>query len=247
MTKETQSKQVLVEVTISAPVATVWRALREPMQLANWFGWDAPGLADEIDYIFHSHATVDEAAHTIQFEPWEGVSDSFELIEHGGATVLRVVRHGGLPIDWKDTYHDINEGWVTFVQQLRLLLDRHPGNKRRTIYLSGAAAPGVPKVSSALGLRILRNKPDGSEFAAELPPGVAVTGTIWHRTHFQLGLGVRQWGDGLLVVTDKGPGEKRPHGGGSVLITTFGLDDGAFAALEARWSGWWAERYSETK
>lgn len=232
--------RVLVEVTIAAPVATVWRALREPEQLANWFGWDAAGLADEIDYIFHSHATIDEAAHTIQIEPWEGASDRFELIERDGATVLRVVRHGGLPIDWEDTYNDINEGWVTFVQQLRLLLDRHPGSARRTIYLSGAAAPGIPELSVALGLAALRNGPDGSEFSAELPIGETVVGTIWHRTHFQLGLYVRDWGDGMLVVTDKGADR------GAVLITTFGLDDGAFSALEARWSRWWTERYSMT-
>lgn len=246
MSKEMQSSQVLVEVTIAAPVATVWRALREPEQLANWFGWDSAGLAEEIDYIFHSHATVDEVAHIIRFEPWEGVADAFELIEHEGATVLRVVRFGAPPVDWEAAYEDMNEGWFTFVQQLRLLVDRHRQDKRRTICLSGAAEPGMPEPSVALGLDMLRSKTDGADFKAELPTGETIAGTIWHRTHFQIGLNVPDWGDGLLVVTNKGAGENRPHGGGSVLITTFGLDDAAFSALEARWSGWWAARYTAT-
>ncbi|MHA6731706.1 hypothetical protein [Devosia sp. A369] len=36
---------------------------------------------------------------------------------------------------------------------------------------------------------------------------------------------------------------KRPHGGGSVLLTTYGLSDAEFAALEQRWTDWWALRY----
>jgi hypothetical protein len=76
-----------------------------------------------------------------------------------------------------------------------------------------------------------------------LPTGETISGLVWHRTHFQLGLNVTEWGDGLLVVTDTGVAKNRPRGGGSVLLTTFGLDDMAFGELANRWRRWFEERY----
>lgn len=235
-------RQVLVEATIEAPVEAVWRALREREQLRNWFGWDAETLADEIDFIFFDNAQADEAAHVLQFGEWEGVSDAFELSDDDGETTVAVVRHGP-PVNWAGAYQDVPEGWVTFVQQLRLLLDRHPGAQRRTLYLSGAAKAGVAEPSEALGLADLIKRPDGAEYSASLPTGEAISGLVWHRTHFQLGLNVTEWGDGLLVVTDTGVAKNRPNGGGSVLLTTFGLDEAAFGEFANRWRRWFEERY----
>ena len=48
----------------------------------------------------------------------------------------------------------------------------------------------------------------------------------------------------MLIVTDQPAGERAPHGGGSVILTTFGLDEAAFADLQARWSDWWCARYT---
>jgi hypothetical protein len=244
MADERSSRQVLVEIPIAAPPDAVWQALRRREQLRNWFGWDAETLADEIDYIFFDHCTVDEAARTIVGEPWEGASDGFEITERNGGTLLRVVRFGAPPLDAESAYDDIYEGWVTFVQQLRLLLDRHPGDTRRTLYLSGAAKPDVGEPSQALGLTGLRDRPEGAEYSVDAVTGDLLNGIVWHRTRYQLGLNVLEWGDGLLVVADKGRSDTRPNGGGTVLITTFDLDDGAFNDLEARWTRWWNERYT---
>lgn len=243
MAQEAEDRQVLVEIPIAAPPDAVWRALREREQLRNWFGWDAETLAGEIEYIFFDHSTADDAQRTLIGEPWEGASDGFELVEQGDGTLLRVVRFGAPQLDAVSAYDDIYEGWVTFAQQLRLLLDRHPGGTRRTIYLSGAAKPGVGEPSQALGLADLRGRPDGTEYTANAATGDLLNGIVWHRTRYQLGLNVLEWGDGLLVVTDKGRSRTRPDGGGSVLITTFDLDDVAFAELETRWRRWWAERH----
>ena len=51
------------------------------------------------------------------------------------------------------------------------------------------------------------------------------------------------WGDGLMVITDQPAPNAGPHGGGTALLTTFGLSDAAFAALEQRWTGWWRQRF----
>lgn len=233
--------QVLVDITIAAPVDEVWAALRDPRQIANWFGWDADTLADEITFIFATHAT-ELPGPVLQFGEWEGSADRFELSAENGGTRLRVVRSGGAPIDWDGVYEDITQGWITFAQQLRLALEQHRGEMRRTIFLSGAAKPGAGEPSAALGLD--RHIKIGQPYSAMLTSGDHVSGTVWHATTFQTGFSVEQWGDGLLVVTDKGVSESRPHGGGSVILTTYGLSEPAFAELEGRWKAWWAERYT---
>lgn len=237
------AKQVVVDITILAPIETVWTALRAPAQITNWFGWDAPSLAEEIKFIFVDGADADEARHVVQFGEWEGVSDAIELTAEGTGTRLRLMRAGGAPIDWTGVYEDISQGWVNFFQQLRLALELHPGEQRRTIYLSGPSAAGVSEPSAELGLGEAADLGQGQAYAARLATGDSASGKIWYRTHFQTALTVEQWGDGLLVVTDMGISPKRPHGGGSVLLTTYDLDDAAFGALQQRWGDWWAARY----
>lgn len=236
-------QQVLVDITIAAPIETVWTALRDPEQIRKWFGWDAETLKEEIDFIFLQHA-AEEPNHRLQFGEWEGAAHRIELEAEGDKTRLRVVRSGGAPGDWDSVYEDITQGWVTFMEQLRLALEQHPGAERRTLFLSGAAKAGVGEPSAALELSTAGAV--GSGYDAELATGGTASGNIWHKTHFQTGYTVREWGNGLLVVTDKGVSENRPHGGGSVILTTYGLSEADFSALKARWEAWWAERYPAT-
>lgn len=243
MSVDQTGRQIVVDIAIAAPIGAVWRALREPAQIASWFGWDAPSLAEEIDFIFIQGATADEARHVVQFGEWEGASDAIELSEIDGGTRLRLVRSGGTALDWSGSYDDIAEGWVTFFQQLRLALELHPGETRRTIYLSGPSLAGVGEPSAELGLGEAAALDPGQAYAARLGTDDSASGTVWYQTQFQTGLVVEQWGNGLLVVTDMGLSPRRPHGGGSVLLTTYGLSDTAFAALEQRWQAWWGERY----
>jgi hypothetical protein len=236
--------RVLVEVTIPASVDEVWRALREPEQIRHWFGWEADSLAEEIEYIFVTHAQGDDAEHVIRFDD---MSDRFEVEDQGGGkTRLRIVRAMPADADWEDVYEEMTEGWIAFVEQLRLALARHPGEARRTLYMSGgASAEGAPKLSEAVGVAGLREKKDGAGYRAEAV-GETLEGEVWHRSPHQLGLSVNGWGDGLLIVTDKPVNDKRPNGGGSLILTTYGLSDDEFGALETRWRGWWSARYNST-
>lgn len=236
---EEKREQVLVDITIAAPIEAVWQAVRDPELVATWFGWDAETLKEEIAFIFREHA-IEEPGHVLKFGSWEGTEHRFELEAVGQATRFRVVQSGSA-IDWDSVYEDITQGWVTFIQQLRLALEQHPGEGRRTIFLSGVAKPGAGEPSAALGLD--RQLAVGTPYSAMLTSGDHVSGTLWHRTSFQAGFTVEQWGDGLLVVTDKGVADTRPHGGGSVILTTYGLSDAAFAELEQRWKAWWKEHY----
>jgi len=236
-------KQVIVDITIAAPIDTVWAALRDPAQIAQWFGWDAPSLLEEIQFIFVDGATADPGGRVLQFGEWEGASDAIELSTTPGGTRLRLVRAGGAPVDWTGVYEDITQGWINFFQQLRLALERHPGKDRRTLYLSGPSKPGVGEPSAELGLGGFTALTPGAPYAARLATGEDLSGEVWYQTHFQTALTVGQWGEGLLVVTDMGVSPKRPHGGGSVLLTTYGFSDAEFTALEARWRDWWSAHY----
>lgn len=232
---------VLVELTISAPVDTVWKAVRDPEQITQWFGWESETLAEEIALIFGSPDVVDEAEHKLKFGEWEGIADGFELVERDGKTLLRVVRFGALPENWDDIYSDVREGWMTFVHQLRLWVERHHGQVRRTVYLSAPTPEDGKTLSDALGLHAMWKAPPDSPSVVELPTESPSVSALY-RSGFQLGLNVPAWGGGLLVVTDM-PADAKHPARGSLLITTFGMENQAASEFAQRWTQWWDARH----
>ncbi|MBP7705290.1 MAG: hypothetical protein KA105_08445 [Caulobacter sp.] len=233
---------VMIEVTVAASVDEVWDALRDPAQLTRWFGWDSDSLQAEIQYIFFDHAEADDGKRVLRFG---GMPDRFEVEARGDGAVVRLIRAGSTRTteDWGGVYDDMITGWITFIQQLAFLLNEHRGQDRRTLYLSGMAADAAaPKLSTALGLDPIRTLAVGERYALD-GPGERLAGTVRFTTALMTGVSVDGW-SGLLIVID------RPHGtgglaeaGGYVVLTTYGQDDAAFAALEGRWKGWWSERY----
>lgn len=243
MNEKPIAEQVVVDITISASVEEVWKAVRDPAAIANWFGWESKTLREEIDYIFISHASADEQARSLRFAEWENVSHRLELIPQGEGTRLRLVISGAPEMDWTGVYEDFREGWVTFFHQLRFALDRHKGQLRRTFYLSGTSRAWVGDTRHSLGLGDILAKAAGCGYAAQTAIG-ELSGYVWHKTHFQVGLTVAEWGNGLLVVTDKGAAPGQPQHSGSVLATTYGLGGDEFVRLQERWKAWWSANYS---
>jgi uncharacterized protein YndB with AHSA1/START domain len=222
----TGGRRVTIEVTIAAPSDEVRGALREPRQIARWFGWDYDGLEAEIDQIFVSGAQeeddprrLDTGDGTFELEPLEGGP------RHTLVRVTRAEPSGDVGAD--EMYEAIDQGWITFVQQLRFALERHPGQDRRTVYLSNGTGDPV----EALGLD-RTTLPPGDRYTARLPWGDELAGESFFSTDRQLGLTVDGWGDGLLVLGGGG-------GGATAILTTYGLDDDAFDALERRWTAGW--------
>jgi hypothetical protein len=203
----------ILEVTVSASVDQVWRALREPAQIAQWFGWDAESLPAEIDFIFVEHAIVDDAARTLK---WDGQPSWFEVEDRGGQAVVRLVRAAPAgDADWDDIFDDMTQGWIAFIYQLKLYLDRHADDRRRTVFFAGAPRPGASLLIPALGLASAAGT---VAIAALADP---VTGSTFYRTRFQLGVAVPAYGDGLISIIDAPPTPKRPRGApGSPRTTT---------------------------
>jgi uncharacterized protein YndB with AHSA1/START domain len=216
-----------IEVTIAAPIDTVWHALRDRETIRHWHGWEAEGLDDEIDLIYFNHFTEDPAARTLGVQ--EG--DLIRLEPHGDGTRVTLTRAPkGVNPDWDAYYDDITEGWIVFLNQLRFAVERQPGKPRRTVFLNS------------------HNK-SGRDLEQELDPwsgdlvGEDVRTEVWYRTEHQLGVTVDAWGDGLLVIASSGPTEAKPDGLAMAVLSTYGLTDDQLADLTERWRAWWTERY----
>jgi hypothetical protein len=236
----TSTEQVRIEMTVAAPADAVWKALRDPVELHRWFGWDAEGLAEEIDDIFITHAVADGGARTLGFDD---IPDRFELEPRGtDETVVRLF--GEAPQG--AAYDGMHEGWTTFLAQLRFALERHPGEDRRTLYLTGLApAAGAPTVVEALGLAQLVSAPIGDGYEVRGADGaVALTGQLWARSPRQMAITVGG-GTGLLVAAQLPAETRPPFGGATALITSYGLDDDEFQRVRYSWTDWWQARYSD--
>jgi hypothetical protein len=229
MTEETFT----IETIITAPVETVWTALRDPEQIKRWHGWQFDGLDEEVEQIYFTRAQADDAEHRLVIEG----SDTFTLTDLGGRTLLRMVRgpYGANP-EWDPYYQDINEGWTTFIPQLRLAVERHPGEDRRTLQLSRDGSTGHAQAINHLvdGLGV------GAPYDILAPTGDRLTGTVWFRSEHQVGLTVEDWNDGLLVTGLAPASPIHPEGGEMLVLTTYGLTEAEHAELARSWTDWWS-------
>jgi len=234
--------RVLVEILVAAPIETAWKALRDPVELQRWFGWDYPDLAAEVEMMFLKNVIANEADRVLYAE---GLPDRFTFEAAGAQTIVRVIRSAPVTDEtWTGIYSEATEGWLAFLHQLKFALERHPGVDRRTVYLNGrATSAATPQPVDALGLAALSIVPAGERYGARTAAGESIEGTVLYRGAYQLGLTVDGYGDGLIILSARPRTAKSPHGGGNVIVTTYGLDDGAYAQVRERWTRWWRETY----
>ena len=65
----------VIEVTVGAPVETVWESLRDHDLIKLWMGWHYDQLDAEIDVIFFQDAKADPDRHVLEL----GDGDRFEV------------------------------------------------------------------------------------------------------------------------------------------------------------------------
>ena len=193
-------KPFRIEATVDAPQALVWRHFTEPELIGQWFGWDYPGIADEIKLIFVDHVE--------RRPPGEiGMHDGQVLTltaDGETSTTIRLEKPG----ERDDEYDAIEEGWRQFVEQLRFLLNRGLSG-RRTIFFQGMVVPAL--------------RTDA--------------GPVWHASRH-----LRMTVDGaghLVALATQGPVDSAEPTDATLTVSTFGLDDAAFATAEEAWSARW--------
>lgn len=219
-----------LEIVVDAPTEVVWNVLRDPVEIRRWHGWHFDGLDEEIELVFGPKTTTSEEGKWLEVQN----SDRFTLTDLDGRTLVRLTRapRGNNP-DWDAYYDDINEGWTTFLHQLRFAVERHRGEDRATVYLAGDGKVATARhLTDAIGT--------GERYELDAPTGEHLTGEVWFRSANQLGVTVENWGDGLLIVGTHPVSEQRPAGGAMVLLTTYGLAPDTFAQVEGDWTNWWS-------
>ncbi len=217
----------VIEVTVGAPVATVWQSLRDPELIKQWHGWHTEGLDEEISMIFGNLGSVDETSHVLVTHG----GDRFELTEVPEGTKVRITRLPYVPDEeWSAYYDDITEGWTSFLQQLKFMQELHPGEDRRTVFLmSGGPADAISTLLTT-------------------PP--VELGEPWFSSSNQRGTVLPSVGPGLLIVAAKKPvvGEEGPPAADAMaIVTTYGLDDAAFDEQRVAWTKWWQSAYPDAE
>ena len=221
-----------IEVTLPGRVEDVWPAFRDPDLLRQWHGWEDETLDAEIRLIFADGTIVEDDGRSLHVG-----GHRFTFEEAGAQTIVRVTRAeppASGEMDWDAYYDDIDEGWLSFLQQLRFAMTHHWPATRHTIHLDGTTTDPTT-APAALGLA-LEGDP-GARYSAEVA-GEQLTGEVWFRSRHQLGLTVDDWGPGLLIMADA------PNGAGlvaSATLTTYGEID---SDRQARWTNAWRAVYS---
>lgn len=208
-----EMKPFIMEVTIDAPQDAVWRAVSDPAEIRRWFGWEYPGLEEEIKMIFLND-TTQLPPQRLEF-PGMGTLD---IVPDGSRSVVRLVWAGGLAdAKWDDIYDGMEEGWRTFFHQLKYYLERRDGQDRRTLYLTGLAP--APAVVAALD--------------------AAAPGEPWQESRHQRAVAPGAGGADLVSLLSPAPLQSDEPAKVSVTISAYGMDDAAFDALRTAWESRW--------
>lgn len=136
-----------------------------------------------------------------------------DVVADGSRTIVRAVAPGPLAdTEWDDVFDAVEEGWRVFLEQLRYLLEIRPTGRRRTIYLTGETT--------------------GADLLDAAGPGETRLVDRYHR------IAVND--DGHLVAAEATLSvEATEPGPVSIVVSTFGLDDDAFAAVRDQWAERW--------
>jgi uncharacterized protein YndB with AHSA1/START domain len=193
------------EITIDAPIESVWKAISDAEELTRWFVEEAsvePGVGGTIAISWGG----DEKGQT-RIEEWEPnrklrltlvpfemgaakydgttpMVDEYAIERRDGKTVLRLV-NSGIPDtpEWDGFYNGTNSGWDSFLRTMRFYLEHHPGQPRTTIKivgkLNGPIEDAWTRLVAAIeprGTVVFQKAPTALE--AELPE--CGDGYLWH-------------------------------------------------------------------
>ena len=183
-----------LSLIINAPIDAVWDALRSKEKLPQWHGWDTPSLGEEIENIYFTDIKEDSSDNKKRTLVVNG-GDTFVIEAEEDATKLTLVRAGlsGDP-EWDAYYDNITEGWVSFVEQLRFMLEHNPRGSRKATFSNLSLSR-----NDVLERLNLDDEKVGTHFEGKFQDS-DIMGNVWFSTPNQLGLVVDTWGPGLLIL-----------------------------------------------
>lgn len=90
--------------------------------------------------------------------------------------------------------NNITEGWISFIEQLRFMLERPPNAPRKAVFMSTTLIR-----EHLLDELNLKDVKEGAQFEGRFQ-SIGLSGEVRYATKNQLGLIIRGWGPGLLII-----------------------------------------------
>ncbi len=240
-------RREIVSLVIPATLATVWEHLRNPVLARRWFGWDRPGLDEDI----HTHligeptesrsVDRDSTIHTLTWPHHDQVTVSGAAHEPG-VTRIVVTRqsHEGLLGAYDGVRDEVDENWLTYAHQLHFALTVRPDEDRQTLAVFDLdAGDRRSRLLDRAGLHGVRGIPVGAHVQARRPDGTLLGGTVAYKAEHQFGIHLHGVTEAFLVIRETPIASHPPHGTVGAILSTYGLDPVTFDEVHARWSGWW--------
>lgn len=248
------TRAVAREITISAPVEAVWKALTDAEELTRWFPPRArvePGEAGHLWREWQSGEEIEE--RILRWEPnvhlrtvglvgaWKDIVTDYQLTTSGGQTVLRVVSSGfGLEADWDTLYEAFGSGWDFELHGLRHYLERHAGLPRLIVFARGSRALSASESwqrlmspGGWLGPEGLTSSAEGSSYDVRLGDGRRLSGEVylWQPPR-QFAASVVELNNAYLRVDTRCLGET---GTPLIWLSTYGVPAEAVREIERDW------------
>jgi len=151
MTEKKPVRTLELHVDIDAPIEAAWKAITEGPGIANWFApiaeVSAPGEGATVkagwsDEMMMTNTVVawEPGKHVrwLDESGWMGPGTSlaldYYLSTENGKTRVRLVQSAfGASDGWDNLFDGIETGWIYFLQNLRIYIEKHLGRTRRMI------------------------------------------------------------------------------------------------------------------
>lgn len=246
-----------LEIEVTGTPEEVWRAIATGPGISSWYvphtveeragGGATASFGDGPEMQINGRVAAWEPPNRVVFDSGDGVAGlAFEwLVEarDGGVCIVRLVNSGfGSGEEWDGQYDGMAEGWLLFLENLRLHLDYFAGQtataslpmamwsgSRDDVWASATQALGIPAAP-----------PKGERIELRGGDGLRLAGTVVETAPHRLALLVDEPAPGTAFLAVEGVGQQSSV---SIWSYLYGTDGAAAAGREtARWQAWLDER-----
>jgi uncharacterized protein YndB with AHSA1/START domain len=257
----TDNRKLELEVEVPGTPEQVWDAIATGPGITAWFARAEVEERDGGAISFDLGGGIESSGVVIAFEPphrfvyEEPLEDDARLASEwlvearsGGTCIVRLVSSlFGSSADWEDELGGMEDGWRSYMQNLRLYLTHFAGQACSPVNVSGDGTGSLDEtwaqLTAALGLS---DAAVGERVSASAPGAPRLAGTVERRT------GGEYHHDLLLHLTEPAPGTAfllayryQERVSPAIRAYLFGADAPTIASREeASWRAWMDERFA---
>ncbi len=229
-------------LSVSVPVGfdTAWAHLRRPELIRRWYGWDRPSLDEDIRRRFLDDAVAQRSEGLpIGWLRWHN-HDRLEVRGTARRSTITLRRPGHVLLASYDGVRDeVDECWITWLEQLRFALAEHNGEDRHSFAVRGLTGERPDRVLYRVGLHGARGVPVGGAVEIRRPDGTLLGGSLEYAGAHQFGVRLLGHGGSLLTVQLVPAESHPPTGAVHATWNLWGLRPEELEDVRERWATWW--------